>query len=517
MAFLAVVAPGLTVQEARAASHVSVSVHLSVASGVVLTGDRVVVSGRVSKGAAKAPVRLQRYEAHRWSTVHLGRPARSGTYRFTFSSKVEGSWRLRVLSGTGRGAVGSRSFVLNVLSCTPGTQPRGGTAAWFTRPGLHGLDPIASKLSRLFCAAAPGASIDISMYFVRAVGTQPDVDPILTSLERVVRYRKVKVRIILEGRLYRPGMTFRKGLARLRRIATVVLCDDGCHNDRAPSDPAGSGIMHHKFITVSDMSWARGKDPAVVESSANWSQSQLANNWQSAVLLYDDARLYREFDVQFETLASCAAGCGRWSGRLTQLAISRRTYGLTDVANIWRDSAPAEREAAPGSGRGVLFSPWFGSDPLAVALNGYTCTAAHHSVLVDHMFITSARRSVLDALVGLKQRGCEVRIILNQYGDDPLSEGVREVSDAGLTVSCVPRVHDKAVLVDAVRTSDGAVDNALWMGSQSLGGKALRYNDEALLRVSTADATGASRLANGELFARFLGDWKALDRRARTC
>jgi hypothetical protein len=506
----------LSVDQARAATQVRPSVGASTSSSVVLTGDRVVVSGRVSRVVARSPLRLQRWTSHRWATLRTGRPVASGAYRFTFSSTVAGAWRLRVVSGSGHRAVASRLLSLRVLACTPGAPPADGAAAWFTRPGLPGLNPIADRLSRLFCAAAPYSTIDISMYYIRAFGRQPDVDPMLTSLRRVVRYHHVKVRVLLEGRLHAPGMSMRSSLDPLRSFATVILCHNGCHNDRPQADP-GRGIMHHKFITVSDMSWSPGKDPAVVESSANWSQSQLGSLWQSAVLLYNDDELYREFHVQFETLATCAVDCSGWSRRQQQLGLSSDAYGLTNVRGLWRDVTRTERRAAPGSGRGVVFSPWTGRDPLAAALRGYTCNAAHHTVLLDHMFITGRRQAVIDALVGLAQRGCDVQVILGELTGSPLADGVRKVRDSGLTVGCVPRVHDKVVLVDAVRSATGSVDQSVWMGSQSLGGRALLDNDEALLRVSTADATGRARVANASLFSRFRSDWHRLDEHRKAC
>jgi phosphatidylserine/phosphatidylglycerophosphate/cardiolipin synthase-like enzyme len=403
-----------------------------------------------------------------------------------------------------------------VLACTPGKAPSRGAAAWFTRPKQRGVDPVAAHLSRLFCAAAPHSTIDISMYFIRAFGSQPDVRPILTSLRRAVRYHRVRVRILLEGRLYGRGKPLRSGLGPLRRFAKVILCHDGCHNERSAGAP-GHGIMHHKFVTIGDMSWSRGADPVVVESSANWSQTQLENAWQSAVLVYDDHELYRELHIQFETLATCASGCAGWTRRMAQLGLPASTYGLSDVRRLWRDAAPAERKAAPGSGRGMVFSPWPRRDPLAVALNGYTCTSAHHTVLVDHMFVTAGRQPVIDALAGLARRGCRVRVILQKLTHSPLADGARRIRAAGLPVSCVARLHDKVVMVNAVRSSDGRADKAVWTGSQSLGGRALRFNDEALLRVSTADAAGAARVANAALYSRFLSSWKALTRHRQRC
>jgi hypothetical protein len=507
--------PILSVGEARAAGSVTASVSRSVSSRVVLTGDEVRIAGRVSRAVAGSVTRLQRRQGHRWVTLRGGHLGVDGRYAFTFSSRVGGSWRFRVMSGGGRAAAVSRTFSVKVLRCAHGARPSS-TAAWFTRPGRRGLDPVAARLSQLFCSAAPRSTIDIAMYYIRAVGRQPDVNPMLASLRRVARYRHVRVRVILEGRLYARSDTLRASLRPLRRFAKVIRCHRGCHNDRSGKNP-GRGTMHHKFITISDTSWSRTKDPAVVLSSANWSQTQLANAWQSAVLVYNDDQLYREFHVQFETLATCATGCGHWAHRLRQLRLSPATYGLTRVRGLWRDVDRTERRGASGSGRGVVFSPWAGRDPLATALRGYTCNRAHHTVLVGHMFLTGVRQPVIDALAGLARGGCRVRVILSQLSNNQVGDGIRKARRSGLTVGCVPRLHDKMVLVNAVRRADGRPDRSLWMGSQSLGGRALRDNDEAMLRVSTADASGRARLANASLFSRFARDWRTLDRHRRGC
>jgi hypothetical protein len=166
----------------------------------------------------------------------------------------------------------------------------------------------------------------------------------------------------------------------------------------------------------------------------------------------------------------------------------------------------------------VTFSPWSGADPLAARLRGYTCTPEHRTVRVAHMFITSGRQGVIDALSGLKAQGCDVKILLRQLPGTPEQDGVRRLRAAGLSVGCLLRVHDKVVLVDAVRRANGRPDRALWMGSQSLGVSALRSNDEALLRVSTADAeTSAARLANSSLYSGFMGHFNAMYRVREKC
>ena len=510
----------LTVTASQAATRRAVSVSRTVVGSTVLTGDGASVSGRVSVAPPGARVALQRLVGRTWRTVKSERLTSLRTYRFAIATRVAGAARYRVYSpaDTRRLAGASSSFVVNVLACAPGTPPTRGAAAWFGRPFMRTANPIVSNLARLFCSAARGARINIAMYFVTSPMDRSAVGQLMVPLQRVARYRGVKVRFILEGKLYGQGAPLASSVPVLRRFAAVTLCHAGCHNERAATAP-GNGITHHKYVTVSDMAWSRGVDPAVVMSSANWSESQLHRFWQSAVLIYDDDALFKQFDVESETMVACAVnGCASWAARMGQLGLSPQTYGLRDQYGLWYDVAPHERSGDASRGRGVTFSPWSGRDPLATALRGYTCTPEHRTVRVAHMFITSGRQAVIDALAALQAQGCDVKIVLRQLPGTPEQDGVKRLRAAGLPVGCLLRVHDKVVLVDAVRTSHGRPDRALWMGSQSLGLSALRSNDEALLRASTADATNSmARYANSAMFGGFMNHFDAMYRLRERC
>jgi hypothetical protein len=512
---------GLTVSASQAAARRAVSVSRSVSGGTALTGDAASVSGRVSVAPRGGRVALQRLVGRSWRTVRTDRLSAQRTYRFPLATRAAGTARYRVYSpaDAGRRAGASRSFALNVLACPRSAAPARGVAAWFNHPGQRTPSRIVRGLSRLFCSAARGAHINIGLYFTTGALDRSEVGRLMVPLQRVARHRGVKVRFMLEGKLYGRGGPMASALPIIRRFATVSLCRYGCHNDR-PGAVKGGGIQHHKFVTVSDTSWRRGVDPAVVVSTANWSHSQLHKFWQSALLLHNDRGLFREFDVQAKTLVACgtAAGCASWGTRMQQLSLSPRTYALTNTAGVWHDAAATERRGSTGTGRGVTFSPWKLTDPLAYALRGYRCTPEHRTVRVAHMFVTAGRQKVVNALRALRQSGCDVRVILRQLHNSPLEDGVRRIKAAGLPVRCLGRMHNKVILVDAVRKSDGRPDRVMWVGSQSLGANALRNNDESLLRLSTAEATGSgARLGNSRLWSAFLGDWGAMRRHQQPC
>ena len=244
--------------------------------------------------------------------------------------------------------------------------------------------------------------------------------------------------------------------------------------------------MHHKFVTVSDTRWRPGVDPVVVSSSANWSNSPL-RQWQSTVTSYDDRALAREFGIQFETMLSCASPghCASWSSRLRALGLDAASYAMTAVDRLWFDDRPTVRMGSPGRGSSVFFSPRRHHDWLVNSLDGYTCTAQHRTIRVGHMFVTPSRVRVLEALARLRSRGCRVSMVLSTPVSEATRQGVRLARQLGFSPTCLRGMHDKLITVDAVVASTGRPDRSLWEGSQSLGGHALRSNDEAMLRLST--------------------------------
>jgi phosphatidylserine/phosphatidylglycerophosphate/cardiolipin synthase-like enzyme len=183
---------------------------------------------------------------------------------------------------------------------------------------------------------------------------------------------------------------------------------------------------------------------------------------------------------------------------------------------VWHDTAEAERLGSPGSGLGVTFSPTRAADPITVALRQYTCTPQHRTVKVAHMFLSHTRASVVQALGELRDKGCDVRVILSTRGAAKVL-GAGALRNVGAQVSCTPAVHEKVVLVDAVRIADGRPDKLTLMGSQSLSGRALRNNDEALMRLSTHDAAGAAASANAAVWNAYSKQWSAILAKRTIC
>lgn len=232
-------------------------------------------------------------------------------------------------------------------------------------------------------------------------------------------------------------------------------------------------------------------------------------------MMYDDRTIEQQFDLQWRELHACATDCASWNHR--SLNASATDYALTDHAGLWLDTSEQERPGGTGRGTGVVFSPRAGTDPLVRALDDFICTPEHHTVRVAHMFVRRGRARVIAAFGQLVDRGCDVKAVVSNPGGRLQADGINRMRAVNVSTECAGHLHDKLILVDAVHRSTGLPDQMLWMGSQSLGGKALGANDESLLRFSTADAAGKAVAENGAVYRAYARHWQSIDGVAQGC
>ena len=503
-----------TAEPATAAGR-PVPITRTVSARTVLSGDRVRVHGRVGRLAPGSKVALQRSTSLGWRTLGWTRTSRTGTY--SFAPRVHSSRWFRVYSPRHprRPASASAPVHVRAAGCAGMGQPAA-TTAWFAAPDPRHRSPMARHIGRLICSAAPRATIDVAMYFIRS--RNPDTNLILGSLRQVARYRHVRVNILVERRLYAGHSSLRGSWRDMRRFARMHSCDLGCHDQRRGVRGHSPSIMHQKFMRISDTVWRPGVDPAVLFSTANWSRQQLRERWQSTVVVYDDRRLATAVRSQWRMLDACGSrsGCNAWNRNVDPLRPVPGIGYMRPVGGIWFGRM-TEFQSDPGRGVGLSFTPRVSGDPVASALNAFTCTRQHHTVRVAHMFITRTRAKVIRSLARLEHEGCDVRVDLSRPGTRAQRSGIRRMARIGVAVGCVGSVHDKLILVDGVRRSTGEPDQMVLMGSQSLGGTALRRNDEAMLRLGTATSTGAAQRANQRVFESYLAHWSAINRHRGSC
>ena len=130
--------------------------------------------------------------------------------------------------GTGRTKTSaSKSFTLTGDKCTALRKPPT-TEVWFTDPrSKAAVSTVTTNIGALICSAAKDSSSDVALFFLDA--TSKEIDAILRPLELMHRFRGVKVRFLLEKRDI-PGGLGPSTRARISKIGSIALCNDGCRN-----------------------------------------------------------------------------------------------------------------------------------------------------------------------------------------------------------------------------------------------------------------------------------------------
>ncbi len=507
-----------TAAPAGAAVRKAAKITVSVSARELMAGDPVRITGTTTAPARSVVALDRRTSTGRWVTAYQTRTTSKRAYTFAFDPPATTTtYRVASLKTRTTRLARTGTFTVKAFPCVPRPAPDGGSTVLFTKPGPQGVSSTAANISRFICSAATGAKINIAMYFMRYGAGQADSNLIIDSLEAMARFRRVKVRIALEGRLLRPGMSLTSTLSHLRRFATVTVCDQGCHHVGTTAPTQTPAILHDKFMTISDTRWRSYVDPLVMSSSANWSRAQMTAAWQSTMFQWNDRVLASDFNAQFEQLVNCgsSARCTTWNSSRARMGYAAAGYGMTLVDGTWAEPT-VERRGTSGRGTLVSFTPQRTSDKLAYALERYTCSPTHRQVRVAHMFITPGRKRVLDALKALKTKGCDVQLVFSQPTLQGQLDGINLAKSMGLTTSCATGVHDKLVMLDGINPA-GQWDRTVWSGSQSLGGYALRRNDEQLMRYSTAQASGSAYTQNKLIYSVYLRYWQQIRAVAGAC
>jgi hypothetical protein len=496
---------------ARAKPAITVSARAS--KGSVLVGQDVRITGSAKPGKARDTVKVQRYSGGVWRTVKFSKLTGSRVYAFTVRPKA-GTNRYRVVrpeTSTGRRGT-SKTVTVKAESCTAMPNPHRTMFALATYPTINATGSMTRGLSRLFCAVAPNATVRVSLLFLTK---DSESKVILSSLQKMHRYRGVHVEVLAEAKPYTTNVT-----AKLRKslgsFATVRTCVKACRSD----EPV-EGNMHQKFVTISDMTWSKGKDPALWTSSANWDKKQLRRYWQTGVLMYNDRRLTREFDARFESMRACGlpGGCGRWRPTVFGVQLSD-AYRVVSRNKVWQDAGFDWREGDAGDGTRVAFSPTrLRFDPVIAELARYSCTPAHRTVRVGVFRMSVSRGLAIAKAFGqLRRRGCDVRAVLSTSGTSSAAKhGVKDMRGQGISTTCVDLMHDKFAYFDVVDRTTKAPRRVLWTGSQNFTGAGINFNDDAMITMDASTARGQRAVDIRSLASAYLRRWGQLTRNRTGC
>jgi hypothetical protein len=392
----------------------------------------------------------------------------------------------------------------------------------FVDPKNHTPWEFANKISQVVCGAAPGSEIKIGMFFLRALGTltatgmgeRPESDPevIYDALEWVKVHRGVKIGLVLDGGGITPRAAKVQITARMKSLATVTYCLTGCFNtNKASVFPFA--INHEKFLTLSDTTWANGRPgphPAILSMSGNFARSQLRNYHQEVTLIYDDVEMYRQFDLRYDGMKDCAtSGCSSSAGFPAGLR-------LTKKRGIWVDPIYRHYTDA-GRGTSVSFSPQTpeARDFYVQQFNDVDC-AVDHKIRIAMFKLTDAKAvQMVNALVLLRQRGCDVKMLLTyQGGSTTISPTVAKLlRKAAIPTRCTTvAMHTKLILIGP----DHNVGRVL-TGTQNMSVSGLRYNEEHVVTFDPRRATSAYQEPLRRVYAQYMNGWYELSQSTRSC
>ena len=393
----------------------------------------------------------------------------------------------------------------------------------FYDPKNHLPWDFATKVAQVICGAKENSKIKVGMYFIRALGTmtaaslgdRPESDPevIYDALEYVKKKRNVQIGLVLDGGTITPRSARSLITKRLSNIASTYWCDNGCMNINAAS-VYPYAINHEKFLTISDTLWkndAAGAHPAVLSSSGNWARSQVRNYLQEASLIYDDKKLFEQFSVRYDAMKYCAtSGCSSSSGFPAPLSLSKQR-------GIWVDNFYRHYTDA-GRGTTVSFSPQPPDvrDFYVQQFDDVDCSVDNKIRIAMFKLTDSKAQQMVEALVRVKNRGCDIKMLLTQQGGSTTISPtvVKLLSDANISTKCTAvAMHTKMILIGPQTNNNGRV----LYGTANMSTAGLRYSEEHIITLDTRRASTKYQEYIRRVYGEYMAGWYELSQGSKTC
>lgn len=408
----------------------------------------------------------------------------------------------------------------------------------YSDPGNHDPWPFMVKSAQVICAAAPGATIRIGMYFIRALGTmsssglgsRPETDPevIYDALDWVHKNRGVKINIVLEKRAM-PSASRSQVSKRLGSIASIEYCSHGCFNTRnKPTKILKNGleetmdyINHEKIIAINHTVWGPsdanpGSDDSVVlSSSGNWARSQTRLFIQESVLVYGDQRYHQLMADRFDAMRYCAkSGCKTNKG-----FTSEQKNWLKKKRLIWVDTISSGHPTSNGRGTRVAFAPAPTStrDYYQQALDKVDCGVQNRIRIAMFRLTDDAAKKLVTNMSSLKKQGCDIKIVLTSpVGNYAVTSVVKKMlKKSGIWFKCSPvSLHTKLVLIGSTTGNEAKVMTS----TAAMGVLSLTQSDE---HTTTFDSTRATlpeyKEAIRHVYGDYMAGWTEIASKAKGC
>lgn len=312
---------------------------------------------------------------------------------------------------------------------------------------------IVDHIRGLIQGAPAGSTISIAMYHWSVGSVANDVV--------AAHNRGVNVRIVLDylSAQYAAVDTMRTALGTNRANRSwVTFCTQG----GACIGTVGTPIMHNKFFLFSNTS---GSTNVVVQSSANLTPSNATAYWNNAVTIVGNAGLYNAYLSYFEDLAAKKKTSNYYrtvgSGNVKAYFFPRAGSGAsTDtIYNMLKENVTCEGNTTVGTQTGrtiIRIGMWFFS-----------------------------RNGIAEMLRTLANRKCWIEVVYTEMDADVkrILSGHSRIVLYRLSGDYI--VHSKYMLIEGTYAGQR---NTKWVitGSHNYSNAALRENDEAMVRISSA-------------------------------
>ncbi|MGW0469262.1 phospholipase D-like domain-containing protein [Streptomyces sp. NPDC003027] len=330
---------------------------------------------------------------------------------------------------------------------------------------------IRNRVRAFIAAADSGSTIRMAMYHLWD-------NTVAQDLANAHSARGVDVQVVLdETTVSAPAgnpdsyHTLKAALGTdITRSSYVTLCAKG----RSCLGSSTSGINHNKFLLFSSVGGG-AVTQAVLQLTSNLTPSNHLRFWNSSVAFAGNSTLYSAYTSYFAELAK-------------------------------QDRANWEYTYAGAGDHKVYFFPRAGTtgdtDTVVNALDNVGCTwsdsTGTHRTAIRVAMLKITRQAVADKLRALAAAGCTVDIVYSEtdsgtwnalHGQTRLATRCYQHNHDADTGTPNRIVHSKNLMIDGMYA--GAREKLVFTGSHNWSGPALRDNDEAMLRITTASVYDA--------------------------
>lgn len=128
----------------------------------------------------------------------------------------------------------------------------------------------------------------------------------------------------------------------------------------------------------------------------------------------------------------------------------------------------------------------------------------------------SKATQMVGALVRLKSRGCDVKMLLTQQGGSTtISPKVVSLLKAGnISAKCTAvAMHTKMILIGQTTNDSGRV----LFGTANMSTSALRYSEEHVITIDSRRATPEFAESIRRVYGVYMAGWTELNKTSKTC